>query len=487
VPVPRRGRCGPVLGADPGRPGGDRIGVAARDALRPEQSLVADLGFDSLMLVELEEKLAQRHAGLDTLPPETLRDASTIGDLQDLLTAPKRPSAGSPPPLPDMDALAGRRALLTELGLPNPYFTVHDAALGATTSIDGVELVDFSGYDYLGLSTDPRVIEAAQRAVARFGTSVSASRLASGERPLHRELETELAALLGTADALAMVSGYTTNVSVLGHLLGPEDLAVHDALAHDSIVRGVRLSRATRRVFPHNDLAALERILREAAGRYRRVLVAAEGVYSMDGDLADLPRLAALRRRYDFWLYLDEARSVGVLGRTGRGAGEHWGVPPADVDIWMGTLSKALASCGGYVAGRADLIEYLRYTTPGFVYSVGIPPAAAAAALAAVRTLTAEPERIRRLHANTVLFRALAAERGIDAGDGTAPIVPVVTGDSARTLRVAARMRELGVNVQPIVHPAVPEHAGRLRFFVTAGHTAEHLKVAVDALASHHG
>jgi 8-amino-7-oxononanoate synthase len=454
-----------------------------RDALRPEQSLVADLGFDSLMLLELEDKLSQRYTDLNP-PTETLRNAATISDLQAVLAAAKRPPK-HPEPLPEMSALIARRALLQDLSVPNPYFTVHDSALGATTSIAGVELVDFSGYDYLGLSIDPRVVGAAQQALARFGTSVSASRVASGERPLHRELETELSRVVGTEDALVMVSGYATNVSVLGHLLGPDDLAIHDALAHDSIVRGIRLSHATRRVFPHNDLTALEGMLREAEGRYRRVLVAVEGVYSMDGDLTDLPQLVKLRDRYGFWLYLDEAHSLGVLGPTGQGAGQHWGLAPTDVDVWMGTLSKALASCGGYVAGRAELIEYLRYTTPGFIYSVGIPPAAAAAALAALQTMATEPERIQQLHANTVHLRALAAERGIDVIHGTAPIIPVLTGDSAHTIRIATRMREHGINVQPIVHPAVPEHAGRLRFFVKASHTAHQLQAAVDALAIH--
>ncbi|MEN3609643.1 aminotransferase class I/II-fold pyridoxal phosphate-dependent enzyme [Plantactinospora sp. ZYX-F-223] len=507
-PDPGRGRPTPATGVPtPAHPPDDDLLAAIasvsdhpRDTLRAGQSLVADLGFDSLMLVELEEKLAQRYDLAGELPAELLGWGTTIADLHASLAARDRPppssgaGAGALPSsdagagaLPELAALAHRRALLDELGLPNPYFVAHDGALGATTTVDGVELVDFSGYDYLGLATDPRVVAAAQRAVARFGTSVSASRVASGERPLHGELETELARLLGTEDALAMVSGYTTNLSVLGHLLGPDDLAVHDALAHDSIVHGIRLSGATRRRFPHNDLAALRRILDADAGRYRRVVVAVEGVYSMDGDLADLPELVRLRRRYGFLLYLDEAHSIGVLGRTGRGAGEHWQVEPTDVDLWMGTLSKALASCGGYVAGHAKLVDYLRYTTPGFVYSVGIPPAAAAAALAAVRVLTADTGPVARLHRNAALFRARATARGVRTGGAGTPIVPVVTGGSARTLRLGARMRERRINVQPIVYPAVPEAAGRLRFFVKAAHTADQIEAAVDALAAELG
>lgn len=447
------------------------------DALRPDQALVADLGFDSLMLLELEEKL-----GLERLPPGLVDRTTTIGDLQRWMAAPGAEPKAPAEPLPEVTAFAERRGLPQRLGLPNPYFVAHDAALGATTTVDGAELVDFSGYDYLGLATDPAVVAAAREAVARYGTSVSASRLLSGERPVHRELESAIAGLLDTEDALAMVSGYATNVSVLGHLLAPGDLALHDAYAHDSIVQGIRLSGADRRSFPHNDLVALERLLADHAGRHRRVLVAVEGVYSMDGDLADLPALAELRRRYGFLLHVDEAHSVGVLGRTGRGAGEHWAVPPSDVDIWMGTLSKALASCGGYVAASAALIDYLRYTTPGFVFSVGLPPASAAAALAAVRTLAAEPERVARLRANTERFRGAAAAHGIDTGGGSAPVIPVRAGNTAGALRLSDRMRKRGFNVQPIVAPAVAEEAARLRFFVNATHTAAQIDAAVEAL-----
>ncbi|MDQ7905422.1 aminotransferase class I/II-fold pyridoxal phosphate-dependent enzyme [Phytohabitans sp. ZYX-F-186] len=483
-PAPAGGRryWAVTPGLDPDPPGPSRglleaIAAASDhpvEALRPDQALVADLGFDSLMLLDLEEKL-----GLERLPPELVQRTTTIGDLQAWVAARAEAPAD---PWPEVAAFAERRGLPQRLGLPNPYFVAHDAALGATTTVDGVELVDFSGYDYLGLATDPRVVAAAREAVERYGTSVSASRLTSGERPPHRELERAIAGLLGAEDALAMVSGYATNVSVLGHLLAPGDLVLHDAYAHDSIVQGIRLSGATRRAFPHNDLAALEEALSEQAGRHRRVLVAVEGVYSMDGDLADLPALADLRRRYGFLLYVDEAHSIGVLGRTGRGAGEHWSISPSDVDIWMGTLSKALASCGGYVAAGAALVDYLRYTTPGFLFSVGLPPAATAAALAAVRTLAAEPERVERLRANTARFRTAAAAHGIDTGGGTAPVIPVRAGGSAEALRLSERMRQRGVNVQPIVAPAVAEEAARLRFFVNATHTAEQIDQTVEAL-----
>jgi 8-amino-7-oxononanoate synthase len=387
---------------------------------------------------------------------------------------------------PELAALQERLTLPERLGVANPYFLPHDGALGATTRIRGTELIDFSGYDYLGLATHPAVVAAATDALTRYGTSVSASRVVSGERPLHRDLEETVAAFLGTEAALAMVSGHATSVSVLGHLLRPGDLALHDALAHDSILQGIRLSRARRRSFPHNDLDALDRLLTDLAPRHRRVMVAVEGVYSMDGDLADLPALVELRRRHGFLLYVDEAHSLGVLGATGRGAGEHWGVGPTEVDIWMGTLSKALASCGGYVAGNAQLIEYLRYTCPGFLYSVGLPPASTAAALAALRQLDKEPERVARLRDNARLFRRLAVRAGLEVGVGSAPVVPVITGGSEAALVLADRMRQRGVNVQPILYPAVEEAAARLRFFINATHTGAQIESTVEALAQEH-
>jgi 8-amino-7-oxononanoate synthase len=467
-----------------------KVSAHRPESLRPGRALVDDLGFDSLMLVELEEQLARAYPDLKPLPDDLMRRTTTIGDLGEWLARHLATQPETTPrtdPFPEVAALAERLSLAGRLGIPNPYFVAHEGPLGATTRVGGTVLLDFSGYDYLGLATHPEVIAAATEAIARYGTSVSASRVAAGERPLHRELESSIAGLLGTEAALTMVSGHATNVGVIGQLLRTTDLALHDELAHDSILQGIRLSGARRQPFPHNDLAALDRLLRELAPGHPRVLVAVEGVYSMDGDLADLAALAELRRRHGFLLYLDEAHSLGVLGATGRGAVEHWGVEPGDVDILMGTLSKALASCGGYVAGQARLIEYLRYTTPGFVYSVGLPPAAAGAALAALGRLQAEPERVARLRANAELFRRRATEEGLDVGPGTAPIVPVLTGTSASALLLADRMRRRGVNVQPIVHPAVPDEAARLRFFLNASHTDAQIDEAVAILAQEAG
>lgn len=381
----------------------------------------------------------------------------------------------NPDPVPDssLDRYSGRCP-----AFPNAYSYEFLDAAGAVTN--------FSGYDYLGLAHDPVVTTAAKEAIDRYGTSVSASRAASGERPVHGLLEEALARHLDAERALVLIGGHSTNVSVLGHLLGPGDLIVHDAFAHNSIVQGAQLSGARRRVFPHNDLAALDRILAEHRPSHGRVVVAVEGVYSMDGDLADLPALIELRHRHDVMLYLDEAHSVGVLGATGAGAVEHWGVPPDAVDIRMGTLSKALASCGGYVAGSEALVTHPRHTTPGFIYSVGIPPSTAAAALAALERLRRDPALAAKARARAARFRELAVKAGLNTGlseDGSC-VVPVITGDAATALRLADGMRRRGVNAQPFIPPAVENHQSRLRFFVTAQHSERDIAETVRALTA---
>ena len=253
------------------------------------------------------------------------------------------------------------------LGISDPYFRVHDGIAGAQTSIDGKSFMNFSSYNYLGLNGHPEVSEAAKQAIDRYGTSVSASRLVSGERPPHRELERRLADLHGAEDCVAFVSGHATNVTVIGHLMTKNDLILHDAFVHNSAVQGAQLSGARRLSFPHNDAAAAERLLAENRARHKRVMLVIEGHYSMDGDIPDLPAFSAIARRHGAWLLVDEAHSLGVIGATGRGIAEHFDLPSSAADFWMGTLSKTLSGCGGYIAGRRELIEYLKVSAPGFV------------------------------------------------------------------------------------------------------------------------
>jgi 8-amino-7-oxononanoate synthase len=369
------------------------------------------------------------------------------------------------------------------LGLRNPYFHPHDRLTNERSILDGVEFVNYSSYNYVGLSGHPEVNRAAEAAIARYGTSVSASRVASGEKPLHRELERAIADFLGCEDSVVMVGGHATNVSVIGHLLDSRDLILHDSLAHDSILGGARLSGARRRPFPHNDIDALARLLEQVRPHARRVLIAVEGVYSMDGDLAPLDRIIELKKRHGALLLVDEAHSLGVVGATGRGIGERFGVRRADVDLWMGTLSKSLASCGGYIAGSAALVQLLKYTNPGFVYSVGISPANAAAALAALGVLAREPERVATLQARSRFFLDRLRERGIDTGQSQgSAVVPCIVPSSVDCLRLAQALYDRRINVQPILYPAVEENLVRLRFFVSSGHTEADLVATADAV-----
>ncbi|WP_338661186.1 aminotransferase class I/II-fold pyridoxal phosphate-dependent enzyme [Pararoseomonas sp. SCSIO 73927] len=385
------------------------------------------------------------------------------------------------PGLRDFELL---KTAMEALDLPNPFFRPHQGVAGATTTIGNEEYLNFSSYNYLGLNDDPRVKAAAHAAIERHGVSASASRVVSGERPLHAELEGALAAHYGAEDAITLVSGHATNVTVIGHLMGPRDVILHDAMIHNSCVEGARLSGARRIAFAHNDAAAAERELAAARRGAGRALILVEGHYSMDGDVPDLARFIEIARRHDAWLMVDEAHSMGVLGATGHGIAELQGVDPAGVDIWMGTLSKTLCSCGGYVAARRQLINWLRHTAPGFVYSVGLAPVLAASALQSLSILHEEPWRVAKLNANAARFRDGLRARGLDAGASAGhAIVPLMTGSSVRAGRLSAELFERGVNVQPITFPAVPERAARLRFFLTAAHTEAQIDRTLDIVA----
>jgi 8-amino-7-oxononanoate synthase len=376
------------------------------------------------------------------------------------------------------------RSAASALGLRDPYFLVHDADAGATTSIGDRRLINFSSYDYLGFNHSPAVRSAARNAIDRYGVSASASRLVAGERPVHGALESVLAKHYRQGGCLTFVSGHAANVATIGALLGPRDLMLHDALAHNSIVMGAVMARCERRAFPHNDMQTLDRTLAAVRGQYDRVLIVAEGLYSMDGDICDLPALIEIKDRRQVWLMIDDAHGLGVLGPSGQGVFEHFGVDPRRVDIWMGTLSKTLAACGGYIAGPEALVDYLRLSAGGFVYSVAMPPAIAAAALAALELLGKEPERVGRLKANGQRFAEAARAAGLDIGASVGEAVtPVMTGSSLRAVTLSQRLFDRGVNVQPIIHPAIPERLARLRFFLTSEHSAEQIDAAVALVA----
>jgi 7-keto-8-aminopelargonate synthetase-like enzyme len=361
-------------------------------------------------------------------------------------------------------------------GIRNPYFRQHDGIAGATTSIAGRQLVNFDSYNYLGYSGDERVVADVLVTMQRHGTSASASRVASGERPVHRELEVELADALHAEDALVFTGGHATNVAAIGQIMNADDLVVHDELAHDSILQGIKLSGAARRSFPHGDAARIGELLRQVRHHYRKVLIAIEGVYSMDGDVADLPAFIALKHQHSF----------GVLGEGGLGIRQHHHASSSDVDLWMGTLSKSLASCGGWIAGARPLIDFLRYSAGGFVYSAGMTPQNTQAALSSLRLLRSEPWRVTRLRENSRRFydgiRALDFDTGHARGESG--IVPLIVGDSGEALLLAQRLNEAGINVSPIVHPAVADRAARLRFFLSSLHEPSQLDQCLETLAA---
>ncbi|MBU2739836.1 aminotransferase class I/II-fold pyridoxal phosphate-dependent enzyme, partial [Acidithiobacillus concretivorus] len=308
----------------------------------------------------------------------------------------------------------------------------------------------------------------------------------AGERPLHRQLEKALADFYGVDDALTFVSGHATNVTTIGHLLGARDLILHDEYAHNSIVQGALLSGAQRLSFPHNDLNALETLLRQHRRKAERVLIVVEGMYSMDGDFPDLPRLIDLKKKHQAWLMVDEAHSFGVMGATGRGIAEHFNINTHDVDIWMGTLSKTLAACGGYIAGEQALIDNLRYLAPGFLYSVGLAPPLAAAALTALTILQKEPDRVQTLQERGQYFLEEAKRQQMDTGFSAGyAITPLIIGSSLQAVRLSSQLLEQGVHVQPILYPAVPEKQARLRFFLNVEHSPEELRDSLIMLKAY--
>jgi len=486
--------------------------------LQPDTNLVIDLGLDSLERLQVANSLEQTFGG--RFPDDVLQQIETVEEVAMAIQQhigdqplPQRSSleqtpassssaklAASSPAgssskgafsdycrfdkMPEYVRLKQTMGLLDSVGAPNPYFDVHDSVVADTTSIGGKTFINFSSYNYLGMSGEPAVSEAANAAIERFGAGVSSSRMYSGELSLHREFEEEVAKFLGVDDAVSFVGGHVTNETTIGHLFGPGDLIVHDALAHNSIIKGCELSGARRRPFAHNDWAEVDQLLSEVRRDYRRVLIAIEGVYSMDGDYPDLPKFIEVKDKHKAFLMVDEAHSFGVLGQTGRGVSEHFDLDARSVDIWMGTLSKSLGSCGGFIAGNKAVVEYLRYTAPGFLFETGLPPAGVAAALASLRLLQEQPERVKKLQENSTLFLKLATEAGLNTGlSNNTPVVPVIIGNSLIALQLSHQLAQRGINVQPIMHPAVEEEKTRLRFFISSKHSAEQIRITVDAVA----
>ncbi len=349
--------------------------------------------------------------------------------------------------------------------------------------VDGRDVLLFAGSNYLDLAHHPEVVEAAARSARDLGCASGGSRLICGNLEVHEALESELAKFLGLEASLAFATGYMANVGVITALVGPGDLILSDALAHASIVDGCRLSRAEVRVLPHGDLDTLERELRSVASPGRRTLVVADGVYSMDGDTAPLADLVPLVRRWGATLLLDDAHGTGTLGARGRGTPELYEVA-GEVDVWTGTLGKALGSFGAFAAGSRALRELLVNVSRSFIFTCALPPPQVEAARAALRLIDAEPWRRVRLQALAARLRCRLGQHGIPTAPSTTHIVPVVVGENAATMGLCERLLERGFYTQGIRHPSVPAGTARLRVTPMATHSEEEVDALADAIAA---
>ncbi|MEX2548424.1 MAG: glycine C-acetyltransferase [Chloroflexota bacterium] len=357
------------------------------------------------------------------------------------------------------------------------------------TNMDGKPVISLSSNNYLGLATHPRLIEAALAAVRDLGAGSGAVRTIAGTMELHQELERRLAEFKHTEAVLTFQSGFAANSGVIPTITTEQDLIVSDELNHASIIDGVRLSKASRAVFPHRDVDGLDKVLREARasgganGAYRSILVITDGVFSMDGDIAPLPGICDVAERYEAAVMVDDAHASGVLGRNGRGTIDHFDLH-GRVDIQVGTLSKAIGVLGGYVAGRQHLRDFLIQRSRPFLFSTSHPPAVAAACLAAIDVLEQEPERIERLWDNTRFFKKGLAELGFDTGVSETPITPVIVGESAVAGDMSQRLFELGIFAQAVVYPTVALDKARIRTIVSSEHSRDDLQACLDAFAT---
>src|SRR6478672_6152402 len=380
-------------------------------------------------------------------------------------------------------------AALKERHLYRPL-RVMSSAQGPIVSVDGKRLISLSSNDYLGLTHHPRLREAAEKAVREFGVGSGAVRTIAGTMSMHEALEAELAEFKGTPAVLTFQSGFTANTGVIPTITGETDLIVSDSLNHASIIDGMRLSKAPRKVYQHADVEALKTVLAEAIenGRdgtgepYRLILVVTDGVFSMDGDIAPLPGIVEAAEAVGAAVFVDDAHASGVLGRNGRGSVDHFGLH-GRVDIQVGTLSKAVGALGGYVAGSVALREILTQRARPFLFSTSHPPAVVAACREAIRVMQDEPELMERLWANTRRFKAELARLGFDTGASETPITPVMMGDPDTAGRFSQRLFEDGVFAQPVVFPTVAMDKARIRTIVTAAHADDQLDRALGAFA----
>ena len=367
---------------------------------------------------------------------------------------------------------------------PNPYFLPHDSVIRDTSVINGKEVVNLGSYNYLGMSGNPETMEAAIEAIKRYGTSASGSRTLAGEKTLYQKLEKTIAEWKHTEDAIVCTGGWATNLAFVSCFAKRGDFIVYDKLSHNSLTEGAKLSDAESKAFEHNNLIQLEEILKRAEGKYNKVLIIVEGVYSMDGDIAPIPEFVRLKKKYKAFLMVDEAHSGCVIGEYGGGVDDYFHLDPKDIDIKYGTLSKGLGACGGYIAADASIVEYLRYQMNGFVFTAGIAPPLAAEVIRAIEIIQRDNTMVTKLHENIAYFIKRAKEEGMNTClAGESAIVPVLIGSDAQAAKISALLLEKGIFVPPAMYPAVPMGESRLRFTISATHNKEQLEKAVCATA----
>ena len=344
--------------------------------------------------------------------------------------------------------------------------------------VDQKEKIMLASYNYLALIDHPKLKEAGIKAIEKYGTGTSGVRFLSGTTEVHNRLEAKIAQFKGAEDAITYTSGYVTNLAAITSLYQRGDLVIIDKIDHASIIDGCMLSGARYRSFLHNDMKRLEAILEESAN-YTNKIIIVDGVYSMDGDVANLPEISRLAKKYGAMVMVDEAHSIGVLGKTGHGIEEYFGLENA-VDLHMGTLSKTIPAVGGYIAGKKEIIDYLRHNSRPFIFSAPIPPVNAAVAMAAFEVIEDEPERVEKLHKNMEQFRTGIKSMGYNTGDTVTAIVPIIIGEEEETLQLCKIVNEMGIFICPIVFPAVPKGTSRLRSHVLANHSTDDIQEALE-------
>ncbi len=468
---------------------------------------VNDLGGDSLAVIGVISQLEEKYSMY--IPDEEFQNVVNVQEIAELIYVKlnggevskpeenQEHAAASGERITDFTQTEEYKMLLDrmkrEIKNPeaNPYFVAHDSTVRDTSVIGGKEVINLGSYNYLGLSGHPETVEAAIDAVKKYGTSASGSRILAGEKTLYMKLEEEIADWKHTGAAIVMTGGHSTNLNFIGSFCTKGDLIIYDALSRNSITMGCQLSQAESKAFPHNDTRALEGILQSITGKFRKVLIVVEGVYSMDGDIAPIPEFIRLKQKYGAFLMVDEAHSTGVIGEHGGGVDDYFGLPGDAIDIKMGTLSKTLGTCGGYIAARKEIIDYLKYSMPGFVFTAGISPPLAAACRKSIELIRRDNALVNQLHRNIAYIIKRLKELGLDTCSAKeSAIVPVMIGPDDLAFEISHELLMNGVFIPPAVFPAVPKGQSRLRLSISAAHSIEQLEEAAQTIArvcSEHG